>query len=334
MAILFVSDTQAMQSMPTENHNRNHAGVWNRGHDQDGFFEALDRITWNLPGFVYQLHLNSEGKFIFSYASESVQSMFGVTVEQVEADANTILGMIHPEDYDRVIKESMDSAEAETPWLSRFRMVKPDGQTIWVEGRDTPQRLNDGSIVWTGYVNDITRQIEMEERIRHLALHDPLTDLPNRTLFAEFFQQALEMAARNKSMLGLMYLDLDQFKPVNDRFGHGVGDQVLKHVAIRITSTIRSSDVVARIGGDEFLIILPDISGRDGAMHVAEKVLDKLSIPFWAEGYNLNVHASIGIALYPEHAQAAEELELLADKAMYHAKKDGHNRLMVYESGL
>lgn len=320
--------------MQSENHKRNHAGVWNRDRDQDGFFEALDRITWNLPGFVYQLHLDNEGKFAFTYASESVQNMFGVTVEQVEADANTILGMIHPEDYDRVIKESMDTAEAQTPWHSRFRMVKPDGDVIWVEARDTPQRLDDGSIVWTGYVNDITRQKEMEERVRHLALHDPLTDLPNRTLFTELFQQALGMAARNKSMLGLMYLDLDQFKPVNDRLGHGVGDQVLKHVATRITSAIRSSDVVARIGGDEFLLIMPDISSRDDAVRVAEKLLDKLTIPFWIEGYNLNIRASIGIALYPEHSQGAEELESFADKAMYHAKKSGRNKIMVYEFGL
>lgn len=172
-----------------------------------------------------------------------------------------------------------------------------------------------------------------EEQVRHLALHDPLTQLPNRALFADRLRQAQIKAKRNSRALAVMFVDLDNFKAVNDSLGHECGDQLLCQVAEQMRELLRESDTVARLGGDEFAVLLPSINAAQDVRAVAEKILaactQTLSSP---SGEQLIVTCSIGIAIYPEHGESERELLHAADEAMYRAKHAGRNAIMVAES--
>lgn len=173
--------------------------------------------------------------------------------------------------------------------------------------------------------SDITERKSSEERIRHLAHYDVLTDLPNRTLFFDRLQQALTQAQRVGGKLALLYLDLDKFKPINDTLGHAIGDQLLHQAARRMQECIRASDTVARFGGDEFIVLLPSIEMKEDAVRVAEKICRSLGQPFALAGHSLSIASSIGIAVYPEHGGDEESLYRNADQAMYRAKASGGN---------
>jgi diguanylate cyclase (GGDEF)-like protein/PAS domain S-box-containing protein len=179
---------------------------------------------------------------------------------------------------------------------------------------------------YVGTMIDITVRKTVEEQMHHLAHHDVLTNLPNRTLLADRLHQALAQARREKGMLALMFLDLDKFKPVNDELGHDVGDLLLKEVATRLQNCVkRESDTVSRLGGDEFVILLPLIEEEHDAAVVAEKALQALSQPFEIEQHTINISCSIGIAVYPEHGKDAHALMINADNAMYKAKQAGRS---------
>lgn len=170
---------------------------------------------------------------------------------------------------------------------------------------------------------------QMETRLRHVAQHDHLTDLPNRELFHERLQAAIDAARRDGGHLSLLYIDLDLFKQVNDTFGHATGDQLLQAIAQRLRHCVRESDTVGRIGGDEFLVLLNHLYRADHAAAVAEKIRTMLSQPFDLAGVCVTISPSIGIALYPEHGEDHEQLIRHADAAMYGAKRDGGNRLRM-----
>jgi diguanylate cyclase (GGDEF)-like protein len=168
-------------------------------------------------------------------------------------------------------------------------------------------------------------------RIWHLAHHDPLTDLPNRWLFTDRLDQALRRGQREGEMVALHYFDLDDFKAVNDGFGHLTGDRVLVAVAQRLNACVRHSDTLARIGGDEFAIVQAVSSGRAGAILLAERMLAALETPLVIDGHKLRVNASIGIGLYPDHGASPEALHQAADQALYQAKAAGPAGFRVWE---
>jgi diguanylate cyclase (GGDEF)-like protein len=178
---------------------------------------------------------------------------------------------------------------------------------------------------------EVQQRIQAEERIRHTALHDSLTGLPTRVLFGDRLQQAISNAHREKTLVAVMYIDLDKFKPVNDTFGHGVGDLLLKGAGERMLNCLRESDTVARIGGDEFVVILRNIKKDDEAVSVAEKIRHALNQPFELADQNLSISSSIGIAIYPEHGSHEIELTKNADSALYNAKKSGRDKVMVFQ---
>ena len=169
------------------------------------------------------------------------------------------------------------------------------------------------------------------ERLEQAALYDPLTELPNRRLFHDRLQSAVVLARRDRTCLAVLFLDLDRFKEVNDRFGHAVGDQLLQQVARRIRECVRESDTVGRIGGDEFLVLLQGIQVPQDAQVVAETIRTLLASPFVLDGHELQVLPSIGIAFYPEHGDDYRQLIRCADEAMYAAKHGGGNRLQLSE---
>lgn len=182
--------------------------------------------------------------------------------------------------------------------------------------------------------DDVTKEKQAEEKMQHLAHHDALTGLPNRALFTDRLQQSFVTAKRDQSHFVLMFLDLDKFKSVNDELGHDVGDLLLKEAAERMQNCVRESDTVSRIGGDEFVVLLPAIDAEQDAMLVAEKILYALNQPFELAGHSISISASIGVAAYPEHGSDEKTLTKHADIAMYYAKSGGRNNALLYEVGM
>lgn len=181
-----------------------------------------------------------------------------------------------------------------------------------------------------GIISDITERQKAEETIRHQAFHDPLTGLANRILFYDRMQMAFSLAKRNKKMVALIILDLDHFKEINDSRGHMVGDDLLKAVSVRLSKMVRSSDTVARYGGDEFTLIMPSLSSEEDALVIARKIVTVFLKPFSIETGKILVKASIGVAMYPLHGQDIDTLMSKADNAMYRAKAMGRNRYCWY----
>jgi diguanylate cyclase (GGDEF)-like protein len=170
---------------------------------------------------------------------------------------------------------------------------------------------------------DITERKRAEETLAHQSLHDALTGLPNRTLLMDRLQQAFSLADRRRGQSALMLIDLDRFKDVNDTFGHHVGDFLLLEVGARMKAALRESDTVARLGGDEFAVVLTEVGSEDGVLHAAEKLVEALEQPFLLEGETVDIGASMGIALFPEHGREGPGLLRHADVAMYTAKRRG-----------
>lgn len=221
--------------------------------------------------------------------------------------------------------------EATGSWSGELYNRRKTGE-IYVEWT-TIKQVHDPAGKLTHYVaafSDITERKAIEENIRHQAEYDALTDLPNRVLLFDRLRRALATAKRNKTRLALMYLDLDKFKPINDNLGHAIGDEVLQQVASRMQGCMREADTVARIGGDEFVVLLPIIDDEVDALVVAEKIRLVLNEPFEIGGENLRISSSTGIAIYPDHGLDEDELTGNADIAMYHAKESGRDRVMLF----
>ncbi len=201
-----------------------------------------------------------------------------------------------------------------------------DGTNLSLITTVTPYRGAEGELI--GIVadfKDITVRKGQEERLAYLAMHDSLTDLPNRILFKDRLNLALAQAQRKRQMLAVLYADLDEFKGINDTLGHDTGDQLLKAVASRLSGLLRKSDTVARMGGDEFLILISELSSAGYAMDIAGKILAALEEPFLIGEETLRIGVSIGVAIYPEDGTDVQTLEKNADTAMYEAKEAGRS---------
>lgn len=210
-------------------------------------------------------------------------------------------------------------------WRGEFINQSKDGIEYIQSVNISPIFHFDGTIThYMAIEEDITEKKRSEERIYYLANFDPLTGLPNRAQLENHFKYILSLAKRSLSTFCVMFIDLDRFKEINDSLGHKIGDELLSESAKRLKSLIRESDIVARLGGDEFIIILSD-ADLHGAEHVAQKILDVISRPYKIEEYELNISASVGIALYPSDGADIETLSKNADAAMYRSKQDGRN---------
>ena len=199
----------------------------------------------------------------------------------------------------------------------------------WYQLSVEPMRSPDGGVV-IGH-RDVTVRKRIEEALEHQALHDVVTDLPNRSLLRDRLRQAILGARRRNTQVGLLFIDLDRFKDLNDTFGHPAGDVVLREVGERFVNAVRASDTVARLGGDEFAVLIPLAADRDEVVMVARRVLASLQEPFLVEGESAFIEASIGIVLCPEHGEDVQTLMRRADVAMYSAKRAGSG-LQLYEA--
>lgn len=187
---------------------------------------------------------------------------------------------------------------------------------------------------YLGVTVDITRQKRAEETIRHMAYYDPLTNLPNRALFRDRLKQALSFSHRNKKLLGVLFLDLDRMKIINDTLGHDIGDKLLRQVSQRMEACLREGDTIARLGGDEFMLILPEIKELKDITIITEKILESLKPSFLIDGHELHITASIGISIFPNDAKDPASLLKNADTAMYRAKRQGRNNYQVFTSSM
>lgn len=189
----------------------------------------------------------------------------------------------------------------------------------------------------THYVStflDITERKDFEVKLEYLAHHDPLTGLPNRSLFMDRLSHAMQISKRYKSKSALIFIDIDGFKPVNDTHGHNVGDALLQEIATRLEGCVRASDTVARVGGDEFIMVIENITDIDAAIKIAKKALLLMRDVFIIDELECNVGASLGLSIYPDDSEDLDELTKQADAAMYHAKNSGRNRISIYQDDL
>ncbi|MBL3600186.1 MAG: EAL domain-containing protein [gamma proteobacterium endosymbiont of Lamellibrachia anaximandri] len=283
------------------------------------------------------LRWNTEGKIIFF--NQYAQGFFGFTEQEVVG--RHLMDCIVPETESGSGRDLSDLIQdiALHPdfYISNINEnVCKDGRRVWVSWANRAVRNKQGKVVEILSIgNDVSDKKLFDERIYHLAHYDALTSLPNRVLFYERLDKALENAGRKNQQLVVLYLDLDRFKPVNDSLGHAMGDLLLQQVGERLRRCLREEDTVARMSGDEFTVLLEGVASRAEVLNlgsqVAEKIIDKLSQPFDLEGYEVYVSASVGVAAYPQDGTDPVQLMSNVDIAMYHAKGEGRGRVAFYE---
>lgn len=259
--------------------------------------------------------------------SPNVEQLLGYSADEFLSGRIGYGALIYPDDLDRVIQEVTAASENDALNFEHepYRITRRDGTVAWLLDHSRVIRDAQGKAThYLGHLLDITATKQAEDRIQYLANFDALTGLPNRAHLDDHLKYAISVAKRRSGQLALMFLDLDHFKDINDTLGHSVGDSLLIELAKRLFEGLREEDVVSRLGGDEFIVMLPDIDERSAA-HVAQKLLDAIGEPYAVDHHDLSVTASIGIALYPGDGGDLESLSQKADTAMYRAKQEGRN---------
>ncbi len=273
--------------------------------------------------------LDAEG--IIRYQSPSVKHLIGYEPEEMLGKSQ--FDLIHPEDAEQMraqFAELIVTGQMTTPIEFRVQTRGGDWRILESIGKnclDVPAVR--GVIVNT---RDVTDRRAIEQRIQHLAFHDALTGLPNRSLMADRISQAVMRAERIGKKFAVMFIDIDNFKNINDTLGHDVGDELLREVSRRLSNSVRGHDTIARQGGDEFIVLLDQLEGHQGAIRVAQKILDALRAAFHVAGSDQHVSGSIGIALFPEDGRDAATLLKNADTAMFHGKSLGKNTYQFFTS--
>jgi diguanylate cyclase (GGDEF)-like protein/PAS domain S-box-containing protein len=302
--------------------------------------DRLEAMVANVPGAIYRCLPSFD--WAMEFISDTVETITGFAADEfVRNRVRTYASVIHPDDQERVEEVVTDALARHAPFELEYRIVHADGTPRWVLERGQGIFADDDEVTYLdGVICDITARKGAEAQLAFLAYHDPLTELPNRVLFREHLDVAVRRAARAGTAVAVCFVDLDGFKLVNDSFGHSVGDDLLVEVARRLQRVVRAHDVVARQGGDEFLVLLADLptEGDDdlapGAVDVAVQVATAIRLalqePFVLSSAEISVSASIGISLYPNDAPDADSLFKHSDIAMYRAKEHGRNDHAVY----
>jgi len=270
----------------------------------DYLFDAV--VVTDLQGIIVDWNKGSE-------------ALYGYSKEEAIGQAVNILHV--PEDTDHITSEVISAVEKFGKWTGEVRMLHKNGDIGWIESMCVPIYDSDQQMIGALGVNrDITDRIKETRRLEHLAHYDYLTKIPNRYLLLERVKHLIAQSERIKSNFVLLYIDLDNFKAINDTKGHAFGDQVLIETALRLQQTIRNSDTVARIGGDEFVLLLENISNKDNIPTMVEAMSRVLNKKFIINDEKFKVSCSIGTAIYPDDGITTDTLLSTADVAMYKAK--------------
>jgi two-component system NtrC family sensor kinase len=243
-----------------------------------------------------------------------------------------VAGLVHP-DSREALREAIALVEdqRENQEYTEEKILRPDGTSVAVEAASTPVFYG-GRWSCQTILRDITDRKELQEKIWHQANFDSLTGIPNRLLFQDRLQQNLDRAERERFRVALLFIDLDHFKEINDTLGHDAGDELLRQTASRLCGLLRKTDTVARMGGDEFTVIMPRVVEPPHVSAVAQRILAVLDEPFQLPGGEGRISASIGIAFYPEDGADTATLMKKADTAMYRAKESGRKTYSFYSS--
>jgi len=265
--------------------------------------------------------------------NRAYEQMFGYSIEE---SIGVSLEMLYPSrhDFEQYGKKIYSALFGGGVSHFEIRYRRKSGEIFWANNYAClidPERPEKGTVV---ILEDISERKAAEEQIRYLAEHDQLTGLPNRILLRDRFEQEMRHAHRNHKKLALLFLDLDHFKQVNDTYGHAVGDDLLKAVVVRVLNSIREIDTSAGKGGDEFVVLLPDLSGTQDVVRVSSRIVEAMTLPFSLAGTELSISFSIGVAFYPDDARNFDQLLQCADMAMYAAKQSGRNNCQFYRPSM
>jgi diguanylate cyclase (GGDEF)-like protein/PAS domain S-box-containing protein len=268
--------------------------------------------------------------------SGRAEAIFGWSAEEMAGRSLGDGRMVFEEDrpsVERAMQQLFAGDDGRATML--VRTYRKDGAVIWVEWHNSVLRDDAGNVISVlSLAQDVSSRIQAEERLQYMATHDGLTGLPNRLLLTDRIETALSRSKRSGKRVCVMFLDLDRFKDVNDTLGHKIGDELLKELARRVREVLRETDMLVRLSGDEFVVVLEDLGERDAPEGVAQKILDSVRQPYHLSGSKVQVSASIGLCLYPGGADDTEGLLRNADAAMYRAKELGKNTWQVYSSAL
>jgi diguanylate cyclase (GGDEF)-like protein/PAS domain S-box-containing protein len=305
-----------------------------------GRLDFIQKITSRLPGVVFQLRRNAKGWIEFLFISEPAGLVYpGFTAADILRDPMCTLSLHHPDDI-QAFKDSLTKALATLqPWQLEYRLCLPDGEVRWLLGQGLPESDGEGGVLISGFVTDISERKRAEQQIEQLAFYDALTGLPNRRLLSERLQQALLSATRHGRYSAVLFIDLDNFKDLNDSMGHDVGDMLLVQVAQRLLGSVRDADTVARLGGDEFVLLIQEL-GDDAASATAQveqighKILSRLNHVYVLNALEHHSTPSMGVSLLSSEVSSVEELLKQADLAMYQSKAAGRNTLRFFDPAM
>ena len=271
------------------------------------------------------------------YFSARWREMLGYEEHEIDQTPDAWFDLVHADDCPQLKLAIDNHLLGETDHFEcEYRILHKEGMYHWMLCRGLAVRdNNDVPYRMAGSQTDITRQKVAEQRLRHDALHDALTGLPNRNHFLTVLDQMVKRVQRQPQLLfAILFIDLDHFKQINDTYGHQIGDHLLSAVAYRLKVCVRAQDVVARMGGDEFVVLLDSISSINEADEIGKRILNALALPFDVQGEALEISASIGIRVNDFAFERLEDLLHEADTAMYYAKKNGKSRQVKFEEGL
>jgi diguanylate cyclase (GGDEF)-like protein/PAS domain S-box-containing protein len=308
-------------------------------HDQKRNEEALRRANWMLSSHINNTPLavlEWDRDFRLVRWSPQAENIFGWRAEEVLGMPITGSQLTHEADRTAVTELIEKLMAGEQPRATGLnRNYRKDGETIWCEWYHSCLLDEQGGIVSIlSFVQDVSSRIQAEERLQYLATRDALTGLPNRLLLQERLAQAIAQAKRNGRHVGVLYIDLDRFKNVNDTLGHRIGDELLKQVTASLSGALRETDLLARLGGDEFMVIVEDFDDAAVLNRIAQKLQDAIAQPFRIEEHDIYVTSSIGISIYPDDSDDPEGLLKHADVAMYRSKELGRNTYQFFDADL
>ena len=298
--------------------------------------DSYRKYSENVPGVLVQFRWSSEGEFSLPFASRGFRELCGVHPGELTEDASRLFRLLHRDDYLSFAENAENSVSSGTVWQQKFRIMKPGKNETWIELKATPELEADGSCIWHGYLMDVTKEKRFESRIHNLAYYDPLTNLPNRRRMMDQLKLAIDRHASSKKIGAVIFLDLDDFKSVNDTLGHACGDKFLVEMARRLENCVGEEGIVARFAGDEFVILLPDLSSdekdaRLTAHRTARLVNKAMCQSVNVEGQHIQTSCSMGITLFDKSTTLAYEVLRQSDMAMYASKEDGKSQITFYD---